>query len=145
MTDFQKLIIFSELPSVNHYKGFSRSGRVYKQKKTLLFEKKFKDSLPPNPKKLTGKVKVHFKCTFGSKRKRDLDNALKVPQDCLSGIFFDDDEQIHFLSAEKCYEKNNEHIEITISPYGQNEATRTQEAYTAQSEEFGGQKSDRSE
>ena len=116
ITEVQTFKVFGNLPSVNNYLLKNRR-KFIKAKRTLEFEEQFKKSLPPVTKKLLGPVKVHYKITFGSKRKRDLDNAIKVPQDCMKGIFFEDDDQIEFLSAEKFYEKKNENIEISVSPW----------------------------
>jgi crossover junction endodeoxyribonuclease RusA len=52
---------------------------------------------------LTGRVSVAILARMPDKRRRDLDNYLKVLLDSLSGIVYVDDSQIDFLSIKREY------------------------------------------
>ena len=64
-------------------------------------------------KPLTGKVTVNIILYFGDKRKHDIDNYNKILLDSLSGIVWEDDEQIQELNILKRHDKQNPRIEIT--------------------------------
>lgn len=53
------------------------------------------------PEPLTGQLKAIYRFGFADKRRRDVDDYIKLTQDALVGICFDDDSQIIQLEAEK--------------------------------------------
>ena len=50
-------------------------------------------------------VKLHLDVTFGDKRRRDVQNCFGSVCDALNDIVYNDDCQIHVLSAQKTYMK----------------------------------------
>lgn len=65
-------------------------------------------------KKLDGDINMMIEFYFWDKRKHDIDNYNKIVLDSLSGIIYDDDEQIQQLHIYKHYDKENPRIELTI-------------------------------
>ena len=63
-------------------------------------------------KPLTGDVSVSIVFYFGDKRKHDIDNYNKILLDALSGIVWEDDEQITELHINKEYDKENPRVEL---------------------------------
>lgn len=59
-------------------------------------------------------LEVNIILYFGDKRKRDLDNHLKLVIDALTGVCFEDDSQIIGLHVYKEYDKENPRVEINI-------------------------------
>lgn len=72
----------------------SKEGKVYKE--TLGWAAK---SL--NSPLLTGHIGANYTFGFADKRRRDVDDYIKLTQDALSGICFVDDSQIIELTAKK--------------------------------------------
>ena len=64
---------------------------------------------------LVGSVALDITLYFGDKRKRDVDSYLKILLDALSGIVYEDDNQVITIIASKEYDKENPRVEIT--PY----------------------------
>ena len=52
-------------------------------------------------KKLNGEIILDIEMRFRGKRKRDIDNYLKLLIDSLKGILFDDDDQIYIINIRK--------------------------------------------
>lgn len=61
-----------------------------------------------------GDIELWVTFYFGTKRKRDLDNANKLWADALTGIVYNDDSQISHLHLERAYDAKNPRIEIEI-------------------------------
>ena len=59
-------------------------------------------------------LSVSYVLYFGDKRKRDIDNHLKIIQDSLSGIVFEDDSQIKEMYVRKEYDKELPRVDIEI-------------------------------
>jgi len=57
-------------------------------------------------------MEIHF--YFWDKRKHDIDNYNKIVLDSLSGVIYEDDEQIQELHIYKYYDKKNPRIELNI-------------------------------
>ncbi len=100
-------------PSVNslyaHYRGrriISKKGRKFKRDVAVLAKKQ-------GAKRLSGNLSVTFR-VFRPRKIGDLDNRLKISQDALKGICFDDDKQIIELHAFRFDDKTNPRIEIDI-------------------------------
>lgn len=78
-------------PSVNHYakKG---NGRVFLSAKTRAFKAVAAASVGKHPAPSPARLAGEFVFCFGDKRRRDLDNYLKVLLDVLQacGVFLDD-------------------------------------------------------
>ena len=67
--------------------------------------------------KLRGPVKLDVTFQFKGKRKRDLDNYLKVLIDSLKGIYFEDDDQVYEVVARKEIDCQQDRTEIRISHF----------------------------
>lgn len=86
------------MPTVNHYLGRSRLGRVYKKDNARSFQHKlmerfvckYPDFRPINKGKIYIKVMFRFK----DRRRRDNDNYMKCIKDALNGFAYDDDSRI---------------------------------------------------
>lgn len=63
-----------------------------------------------------GDIKIESYWTFGTKRRKDLQNCGKLEFDALNGIVYKDDSQIIEEHRYKLYEKDNP--SITIKVYG---------------------------
>lgn len=61
----------------------------------------------------SARLKMTYEFNFKGKRKRDTSNYIKVMEDCLSGILFDDDEQVDEVIARRHYDKDD-FVIITI-------------------------------
>ena len=87
-------------PSVNHaYKAYR--GRVVLSKQAREFKQIVSNSLPEDYTKIIGRVKLEVKFMFKDKRKRDIDNYLKVLIDSIKGVLFEDDDQVYELHVVK--------------------------------------------
>lgn len=62
-------------------------------------------------------IVVKVRLYFGDKRKRDIDNHSKILYDSLTGIVWDDDNQIRKATTEIFCSKDNPRIEISILKY----------------------------
>jgi Holliday junction resolvase RusA-like endonuclease len=100
-------------PSLNHsYRAYR--GRVVLSQKARAFKQLVADASPEGFAPIVGPVKLTVVFKFKDKRKRDLDNYLKVLLDSLKGLYFNDDDQVYGLSAEKRIGCPNEGVEITL-------------------------------
>lgn len=100
----------------NHAYSQSRNGRRFLTDQG----KEYKESLgwsalECNPKGL------RFKCpivtlifTYGDRRRRDVDSAIKLTIDAFNGVLWDDDSQIEELHVYKCYNKGNPSVEVLV-------------------------------
>ena len=108
----QTITLNTTPPSLN------RAYRSYRGKIVLSAEAKaFKDALQqlaPNDKVL-GKIHLEVNLTFADKRKRDLDNYLKVLIDSMKNLFFEDDDQIYKITATKVIGAGKAETEIVIN------------------------------
>ena len=94
------IFIDSVPPSVNHsYRAYR--GRVVLSARAREFKQRVADNLPADFNKITGKVKLEITFSFKDRRKRDIDNYLKVLLDSLKGLAFEDDDQIYELTVKK--------------------------------------------
>ncbi len=100
-------------PSVNHlYATFrgrritSAKGRRFKADIALLARQQ-------GARLLNGDLSVTFR-VFRPKKTGDLDNRLKISQDALKGICFEDDRQIIEIHAFRFDDKANPRIEIEV-------------------------------
>lgn len=89
-----------EVPSVNHYLGRTKYGRVYTTPKAREF-KKLMQIYCKDFEMFSGSVGVIFKWYINHNRRSDLDNRLKVLLDSLTGIAYEDDKQVVSINAEK--------------------------------------------
>lgn len=100
-------------PSVNHlyanWRGrriISAQGRKFKSDIAILAKRQ-------GAKILSGELSVTFRI-FRPRKIGDLDNRLKISQDALKGICFEDDKQIIEIHAFRFDDKANPRIEIEI-------------------------------
>lgn len=70
-------------------------------------------------KPLTSRLEIHVKLFFGRRGTRDWDNFHKLSMDALSGIVWEDDEQIDIAHVEKHFDKENPRIEIEVHELAQ--------------------------
>lgn len=108
------------LPSVNHIYGrgeygvyMNKDGKDFKQKLSLL-AKQQKAVL------IDGYVKLKFEWHCLKKGRGDLDNKLKVIQDGLNGVAYNDDKQIIAIEAYKIMNSSFEGAIIEVIPYSLN-------------------------
>ena len=99
--------------SVNHAYPSSRYGRRFlsaegKLYKALIAEAALKEC----SQKLIGPIKIKYVFIFKDRRRRDVDDYVKLAQDSLTGIWFEDDCQIVELIARKEYSSEEYSIEI---------------------------------
>lgn len=67
-------------------------------------------------KMLKGDVEVIIGLYFDSNRKHDWDNYHKLSMDALTGIVWEDDNQVQTARVDKYIDKDNPRIEIEIYP-----------------------------
>lgn len=60
------------------------------------------------------RLKVEYEFHFKGKRKRDASNYVKVIEDCMSGILFDDDEQVDYFTVRRFYNTTHDFILIKL-------------------------------
>ena len=100
-------------PSVNHsYRAYR--GRVVLSKRAREFKEIVAENLPEEFVKITGKVKLDITFSFKDRRKRDIDNYLKVLLDSLKGLAFEDDDQIYELTVKKHIGCTSEGVDIWV-------------------------------
>ena len=68
----------------------------------------------------SGPIKIISYWTFGTKRRKDLQNTGKLEFDALNGIFYEDDSQIVELHSYKLYSKDNPSIIIEVYELSEN-------------------------
>lgn len=100
-------------PSVNNLyfnrwgkRVLSDAGRKFKSDIAILAKRQ-------GAKILLGDLSVTFR-VFRPKKTGDLDNRLKISQDALEGLCFEDDKQIIKIHAFRFDDKDNPRIEIDI-------------------------------
>lgn len=65
---------------------------------------------------LAGSLSVGIKMWWGDRRKHDIDN-IKVLLDALTGIVWNDDNQIIELTVEKGYNPDNPRVELSVREF----------------------------
>lgn len=97
---------------------FTKTGRTYTPQTTRDAEaniawhaKAVMNRRPP----LDGPVEVRAIFTFTDKRRRDVDNNLKLVLDAMNTIVYHDDNQVHRIEAEKRY-GDTASTQITVQP-----------------------------
>ncbi len=110
------LTLFPEPPSVNHlYRAhghvvyMTAEGKALKQAYQHQVKSQWKGRCYEQEK-----LGVRFIIYFPTKRRRDLDNCLKVLQDSLTGLVYADDSQIDELTIVRAYDEKNPRTEIEI-------------------------------
>jgi len=72
-----------------------------------------RDKIKPYP----GAVAVEADLYFGTLRRKDIQNALKLELDALNGLIYDDDSQVCSVNTQKHFNKDRPRIEIKIYKY----------------------------
>ena len=85
----------------------SKAGREYKQAVRVL-------ALGARLPLLRGDVVLTMTVYFPNRRRRDLDNTLKVCLDSLSGVAYADDSQVSELHLYRAYDSGNPRAELVI-------------------------------
>lgn len=112
-----KITLTSLPPSVNHAYNTVRKGKRvvrFRTKKSLDFieyVRKECESFIEKPFENDVSVKLHI--TFGDRRKRDIDNILKILFDSLEGIIWLDDRQVAELYIKREFGDSHK-IEIEV-------------------------------
>jgi Holliday junction resolvase RusA-like endonuclease len=70
--------------------------------------------MPKN--KIHGKVSVSIDFMFKDKRKRDIDNQLKLVLDCMKDNVFEDDDMIYELKCTKTIGADKDNMVISVEP-----------------------------
>lgn len=91
-----------------HLVYMTAEGRALKESYIWQIKSQYKGT----PKK--GRISLRLDLYFGDKRKRDIDNYNKILLDSLTGILYEDDSQIDFLTITKSRDINNPRIEISL-------------------------------
>lgn len=100
--------------SVNHAYSTNRQGRRFLSDKGKQFKEEIGWLAAQESDWYENDVTVELHFYFGDKRKRDIDNGIKISLDALTGVMFGDDSQITELHVFKRYDKNNPRIEFVI-------------------------------
>ena len=87
--------------------------KEYKDYKDLWI-KTASEKMGENSLLIDGPVGVISYWTFGTKRRKDLQNCGKLEYDALNGIVYKDDDQILFEAKTKLYKKNEPSIVLEI-------------------------------
>jgi crossover junction endodeoxyribonuclease RusA len=112
-TDGEVKLTLPYAPSINNLYATFRGRRI-----TSAAGRKFKSNVAilakqQGAKMLDGDLSVTFR-VFRPRKIGDLDNRLKISQDALKGICFEDDRQIIEIHAYRFDDKTNPRVEITL-------------------------------
>ena len=98
------LVIPGEPVSKERPRFSSKTGHAYTPVKTRDAEKAIANRyVRESGKRFAGPVSLSIVFFMGTKRRKDIDNMTKLIQDSLNGIAFEDDFQVHELTAVKRY------------------------------------------
>ena len=104
-------IIYIKPISINQSYRF-KNNKMYMTNESKNFKNKIYEKIK-NEKKIKGKVKLYIQFGFKDKRKRDIDNYLKIFIDSIKNILIEDDSEIISIIATKINE-NNDFIKFFI-------------------------------
>lgn len=97
---------------------FNRNGHAYTPKDTRDHEARIAwhaKAAMNRREPLDGTVEVRFRFVLPDRRRRDIDNLLKLGLDAMNGITYSDDTQVHHIEATKQV-GDEPRTEITILP-----------------------------
>ena len=125
----QTIEIHEAPPSINTFYGHTGKRR-YVTKKGREFKEYIEWYL--HKLKMEGRIcdysgfrlRIDYEFHFKGKRPRDTSNYIKVAEDCLSGILFDDDEQVDEVRAKRFYHAPENKVIITITNLGSKKPPR---------------------
>ena len=125
-----RLIARVELPveAKNPNNAYFRSANTGKGFKGMFMKKDYKDykevwinsakeSMGEDSLPYAGSVMVKSFWTFGTLRRKDLQNCGKLEYDALNGVVYEDDSQIEHEIKTKLYKKNEPNIVLEIWTY----------------------------
>lgn len=93
-------------------------GRIILSKAARTFKRDVAEYLRRlGAKRIKGDVSLKFVFMWRDRRRRDLDNYLKVSTDALKEILFGDDSKIQFITARKILGGPSTCIGICVAPY----------------------------
>lgn len=99
--DFQFTVICKLPPSVNHYKGITQTGKVYKTDAAKIYQQEFAAAAQIAGARLVdGPVTIRVIIRAEPSR-IDIDNAQKLIFDALIGIVYTDDKAVWGLSVKR--------------------------------------------
>ncbi len=106
--------IDSTPPTVNQaYKKYRN--RVVLSNRAKEFKRHVFDLLPEGYNMLKGPVKLDITLYFKDRRKRDIDNYLKILLDSMKNVYFEDDDQIIELCVRKIIKHDVDKTIIVVS------------------------------
>jgi Holliday junction resolvase RusA-like endonuclease len=117
-----KIVINEEAKNPNN--AYFRSANTGKGFKGMFMKKEYKEykdriiklakEVMKKRECFSGPVKIIARWTFGTLRRKDVQNCGKLEFDALNEIVYDDDSQIQEIHSYKFYKKNEPCIEIEV-------------------------------
>lgn len=107
-------------PSLNTFYRYDR-GQVHKRKAAFDYQEMVRAANWTGRPPLAGDLWIEARFRYPDRRRRDLDNYLKVLIDALTGIFWDDDCQIRQILAWEDDELSPPDGRVDIWVYGRHE------------------------
>jgi len=111
-----KYVFFMRAVSVNGAYGYAGK-HVYLRANAKKFKKDISNALPPFPPKIFGPVKLKIRFYFKDKRKRDVDNYLKVFIDSVKNKLFEDDNEVEKIVVSKRSDCDCDKIKLIVYTY----------------------------
>ncbi len=110
-----KLVFRTMPPSTNHLYGRGKSSVFLKEdvrtaKEAIGWEAR--SQYPGEP--LPGPLKVTVDLFWPDRRKHDIDNGLKLLLDALTGIVWEDDDQVSDLRVRKAIDQVEPRVEVEV-------------------------------
>jgi len=111
-------------PNNAYFSGQTKSKKTGKNRAIMFMKKEYKDykkewveeakRIMGDKEPSSGHILAKSYWTFGTRRKKDLQNCGKLEYDSLNGIVYDDDSQIVLEEKYKIYKKNKPSITIEL-------------------------------
>jgi crossover junction endodeoxyribonuclease RusA len=104
-------------PSSNRYWRHSKNGKPYVSEEAKAYKSAVFYAVPSvlRNRLITGELAVTFKF-YRPLKSGDLSNRIKILEDALQGVLFNDDKQIIEIHAFRFDDKESPRVEIEISP-----------------------------
>jgi crossover junction endodeoxyribonuclease RusA len=98
-------------PSANRYWRTTRDGRTYVSAEAKQYKKDV--AKVAGRANLTGELRLTM-FVYRPRKTGDLSNRIKVLEDALQGVLFNDDKQISEIYAVRLDDKQNPRVEVTV-------------------------------
>ena len=105
------MIVLPVPPSVNHYLRHTRWG-VTLTEEAKAFKDEVRLTVKGNPIKGNVRMEIHY---YRPRKAGDIDSILKLTQDSLQGILYDNDKQITELHVYRYDDKKYPRLEVTVT------------------------------